>query len=365
MAHEIDFIGTDKVSKDYDAIAFRFKSNGRFVNCVFDGGTLEACEALETHLKAYYINLENPKLDYVFCSHSDTDHSSGLRTILENFKVKNLVMNRPWEYLDDLYKKVSDGRITRESLEKTLREKYSMIDELEKLAKEKGVNIVSGVSGVVLAPEMMIMSPAKDFYIELLAESEKTPNMAANNKSLANSFASVAKSAMTTLAKLINAVWGHDDIREGLETTPENEMSIVLRVDPPEDKPFLLVGDAGCRALTKSLEYAEVIAKPLNECAFLQMPHHGGRHNVSPSVLDKLIGVKVAKGTGSTKTSYVSVGKDSDHPRKCVKNAFINRGCAVYVASSETKWHHHDMPSREGWSAAVPESYSNQVEDWD
>lgn len=46
-------------------------------------------------------------------------------------------MNRPWKYVDDLFDKINDGRITKESLARRLREKYKTIADIEDMAKEK------------------------------------------------------------------------------------------------------------------------------------------------------------------------------------------------------------------------------------
>ena len=44
---------------------------------------------------------------------------------------------------------------------------------------------------------------------------------------------------------------------------------------------------------------------------FLQIPHHGGRHNVSPSILDRLIGEIVDEDETIGKTAFVSVVSSS------------------------------------------------------
>lgn len=364
MAYEVDFVGTAKVAKDYDAITFRYWSENRWIVCVFDGGTSEAGEALSQHIGLYYFKEPSAKeIDYVFCSHPDLDHTSGLKSVLQNYTVKNLVMNRPWLYLDELYDKVKDGRITKESLERTLREKYKFIDELEELAKEQNCKIIQGLTGASLPQEMVIVSPTKEFYVQQLIESDKTPAMDASVPDETPIWTLVENES--TRAKWAQAIWGRDDIREGEGTSAENETSIVLRVHPNGDDPFLLVGDVGCQGLTAALDYAEAKQIPLNQCAFVQIPHHGGRHNVSPSVLDRLVGNIVSKETIPKKTAFVSVGKGSDHPRKCVVNAYIHRGCNVFESRESTVTHHSvGMPER-GWGAAKKTEYSKDVEPWD
>ena len=104
MAIEVDLIGTPDVKDDYDAIAFRVLDNGRVVNCVFDGGTSVVGEALVEHLRTYYAGTAGvlPTIDYVFCSHGDRDHSAGLVTLLKAAKVENIIVNFPWDVIDEL-----------------------------------------------------------------------------------------------------------------------------------------------------------------------------------------------------------------------------------------------------------------------
>lgn len=358
MAYEIDFIGSSKVKKDYDAIAFRYRSSSerRWIVCIFDGGTSEIGDELSSHIDKYYLKDLPKEIDMVFCSHPDLDHAAGLVNILKNYSVKNLVMNRPWLYLDELYEKVKDGRITKKSLERTLREKYKFIDELESLAnKQKNCQIIPGLTGSKLFPSMSIVSPSREFYIQCLIDSEKTPAMG-----LVNGVKSMQSSTMFR-----HTCFGQDDIREGETTSPENESSIVLRVLPDKEQPFVLLGDVGCKGLAAAIEFADKNNISLNQCSFFQIPHHGGRHNVSPSLLDRLIGPKMVGRPKPFKVAFVSVGKDSTHPRKCVTNAFINRGCNVYVSKEVTLCHHSGEGFDRGWIAAKAEPFSNKVESWD
>lgn len=140
MSYELDFIGINEKTQDADAIGIHWKeASGSEIVGVFDGGIKAYGEALKNHINQYYFNSDEEEkvIDFVICSHSDKDHASGLSIILENFTVKALYMNRPWLYVDELYDKVNDGRITKESLKNRLKEKYKYIANLEELAEEK------------------------------------------------------------------------------------------------------------------------------------------------------------------------------------------------------------------------------------
>lgn len=364
MAHEIDFIGSDKTEKDYDAIGFRYKTpSGRFIKCIYDGGTSEVGKDVVAHVEEYYFSDAERKVDMVFCSHPDLDHAAGLREVLSSVKVDYLVMNRPWDYVDELFDRVKDGRITKESLERTLREKYKFVDDLEKLAVEKGVRILPGIVGTRLYQGMNILSPTKEFYIERLVDSAKTPAME-SNKSGVGACVNALRKIGDSIASLVKSIWSQEELREGEKTSAENEMSIVLRVEVDE-RPFLLVGDAGCMALTQSIALAKSLCKPLTDCSFYQIPHHGGKHNVSPSVMNGMVGPILSPNSALTKTAYVSAAKGSSHPRRVVTNSFIKRGCSTIICRDLTKRHHFgDMPERVNYIPSKEEGYSPLVEPW-
>lgn len=364
MAYEIDFIGIDEDSKDSDAIAFRWKDeNGNYKIGVYDGGIQAYGEKLQEHLNQYYFdkNETNKVIDFVICSHSDLDHASGLKTILNNFSVNALYMNRPWLYIDDVFDKVSDGRITKDSLERRLKEKYKYVSELEDIANEKGIEIIETFQGKIIENKLVVMSPTKELYLDLLVESDKTPLVAVENSSLVKG---VFKKIYNYVKSLLES-WNDEKLREDVETSSENEMSIVL-LGNMEEESFLLTGDAGIRGLDLAITYSEEIVNPIiDNVMFLQIPHHGGRHNVSPSILNRMVGEIVKEETTTGKTAFVSVGRNSDHPLQMVVNAFVRRGVKVYKTNGSIIHHHRNMPDREGWTSISNLGFDSYVEDWE
>jgi len=133
-----------------------------------------------------------------------------------------------------------------------------------------------------------------------------------------------------------------------------------------DGKGFVLTGDAGIRALDRAIKYMKSIGEnPVLDISFYQIPHHGGRHNISPSILNKLIGEKVDNGVSRNKVAFVSVAQDSDHPLKMVTNAYIRRGVATYKTNGNVICHSNGkMPDR-GWSSLSAIEFSDYVEEWD
>lgn len=361
MKYEIDFIGINKEGKDADAICFRyFNDNDKKYHIgIYDGGTNDYGTEMKDHIKKYYKpNNEKIVIDFVVCSHSDLDHASGLTKILNEFEVKKVYVNLPWLYLDELYEIVKDGRITKNSLEEKLRKAYKYVDDIEKVCKEKNIPIKESFEGTIIDERFKILSPSKKFYMDLLAESSKTPETE-NEK---NSYMILQK--VKKFVNNIRETWDIEYLREDVSTTPENEMSIILYGDMDEEK-LLLVGDAGIRAINNAIEYMKIQNIDCKKIDVYQIPHHGGRRNVSTTLLNKLLGYKVNEGVEDGRIAIASASKNSDHPKKMVTNAFKRRGVKVFETKGKTINHKHNIPDREGWSSTIPIKFYDEVEDWE
>ena len=361
MGYELEFIGVSEETKDADALCMRWDNgDGKYTVGIYDSGFQIHGETMKKHVKKYYFDSkEGGVIDFIICSHSDQDHVCGIGEILNNFEVKALYMNRPWLHIDNLFEKVNDGRITKDSLEKRLKEKYKYIADLEEIAIEKNVEIFDLFQGNLINERLEVLSPTKDFYLDLLVESDKTPLSEAT---------SLTEKIAKTFSQLLNALiesWSDEKLREDVKTTAENEMSAVV-LGKMESEKYLLTGDVGLRGLKKAIEYADTIGISLKDnISVYQMPHHGGRHNVSPTILNNLLGEILDEGIVTNKKAFVCVGKNSDHPKKMVVNAFIRRGVRVFKASGSTVRHSVEMPAREGWSAVANLNFSDKVEEWD
>src|SRR5262245_9267602 len=93
FAFEIDFLPVGEESKSGDAIAMRWGDASSFYVAVVDGGTQEAGERLVRHVReAYGASFINLAIN----THPDGDHSAGLAVVLDNMRVDQLWMHRPW-----------------------------------------------------------------------------------------------------------------------------------------------------------------------------------------------------------------------------------------------------------------------------
>lgn len=366
MAYELDFIGVNKKTDDATAIGIRWKNpDGSYTVGVFDGGTAAYGEVLKDHMiQCYFDGQEGGYIDFVICSHPHGDHAVGLKTILENFEVGTLYMNCPWDYADELYERINDHRMTPKTLAEHLRKIYDKTEALEGIALERGIEICSVFEGDVIADKLTVLSPSREFYLDMIAESEKTTMLESaseqENAGLLHCVAEAAKRVLNWIAE----TWNADSLRENVKTQPDNETSTVI-LGEMGDETFLLTGDVGIKGLERAMDYADSISKGIRENVTLyEIPHHGGRHNVSPSIMDRMVGEIVEQGVETRKQAIVCTGKDSDHPKRMVVNAFLRRGVKVHNASGHTIQHYRGgMPSRV-WAASVSLEFFEEVEDW-
>lgn len=361
MDYELDFIGVPEKTKDADAVGIHWIENEIHTIGIYDTGFEKYGEELKRIVEQYYYTDDKKNIDFAICSHSDQDHVSGLKFIIENLSVNKIYMNRPWLYVDELYKKINDGRITKDSLERRLKETYKFLFEIEELALTKNIEILEIFEGTKINNRLSVLHPTKDKFISLIAESTKTDFLDAYSQ---NAFAAAIKRALKTVYNWISETWFSESLRENVSTSAENETSAIVLGDMETEK-FLLVGDAGIQALSAANDYYTSIGGNIkSEVTIYQIPHHGGRHNVSTSVLDKIVGFVVKEGETNNKQAFVCSGKDSDHPLKMVTNAFVRRGVKVYVASGKCINHHKGIPSRSSWTTVQPQEFSINVEEW-
>lgn len=351
--YEIDFIPVGEGEKNGDAIAMRITENGETEIYVIDGGTKASGEALVQHVRDYY---GTDRVDYLISTHPDMDHISGLRVVLEKLKVRELWMHKPWEHASKIINDILDGRVTQHSLSERIKESVRLATEVEKMAKEKNVKVCEPFQGAKIGSYFYVLSPSKEWYIELLKNFDKMPPTKSTSMPKCQAFASSTDDTAYE-------DWYNETLKEDGETSVRNESSAVLLGILPDNYGVLFTGDAGREALTKAYEYAWDCDYDLQQCQFVQMPHHGSRRNVSPGLLDMLLGPILPEGSPAEKTSYVNTSKgSSDHPRKSVVNAFIRRGVKVITTKGDIICHRSGYHPRIGWGSVQPLKLSRKVE---
>lgn len=352
MGYEIDFLQVGNGETSGDCIALRFGDlhsgdpNKQWV-IIIDGGFKESGENLVQLIADKY---HTDYADLVVATHLDRDHIGGLTPVVEGMRVEKMLMQRPWLHT------VSDGGSTKEA--QAARKSYDQAADLETLATRKGIEIVEPFTGDEIRFSdfafMRVLGPSAAYYEELLKEFDHNKSALAK---LMGSLGAPVTAAVEALKRIQETI---DPSTETLDhvhknTSPENNSSAILYFDLGGHK-LLFTGDAGVVALHQAADYAEVAGLDLTDLKFLDIPHHGSKHNLDSAFLDRV----------GTKTAFISATKDSKkHPSPRVINALVRRGVRVFTTEASNMWHHHDAPLRDNYSSVEPQELNTDFEDDD
>jgi len=356
MQYEVDIMAVGEESKSGDAIALRY---GDFMNnpssqmvVVIDGGFKDSGEELVKRIQNEY---GTSYVDVVISTHPDSDHVSGLEVVLDKLAVGELWMHRPWNTNSELKKMVESEiglmeMISVNKAKKSLRAAFN----LEKKAIEKGVTIVDPFAGHSSSDGVIhIIGPSIDFYNSLLPDFEKGGQVSVGEK----------------IKTLISELWYKDELEEPHEdAVSARNNSGVITVAIFGGKNFLFTGDAGVKALVSASAHASSRNFDLgSNIHYYQVPHHGSKRNVGPSILDAIIGPIVPQGQTNGKKAFISAAKDSPkHPSHRVKNAFIRRGVNVSQTCGQCHCFKSDgVPTRPGWGPITLCEFTNSHEEED
>ena len=306
---EVDFINVDSGERSGDAIVFRygdFRDRDTFKVVVIDGGTVSSGDKLVEHIKNVY---NTSVVDLVICTHPDSDHASGLRQVLNNLEVRELWLHKPWDHSAHICDLFHDGRITDDSLDRRLREAYDYAHQLEQIANEINIPTKEPFADRTFDNGIIqVLGPDIDYYRTLLPDFARSPEAAKN-------LLEKAFSAFSKAITWVKETFGNELLDESGVTSAENSSSACVLLTFGGKK-YLFTGDAGIASLHRVIDYAESKGINLKALRFMQVPHHGSKRNLSPSVLDRL----------HTEIAFVSAAKDSEkHPSKKVLNAFTRR----------------------------------------
>lgn len=357
---EIDFLAVE-TAKSGDAIALRYRVSDEIYVHVTDGGFTDTGNKIVDHIAKYYG--ASTYIDNVVLTHSDGDHARGLKFVLENSKVGALWMNRPWLYADELIDRFATYNSV-DALRSRLRKCYPTINDLETIAEEQGIPIFEAFQGAQIG-EFVVMSPPRATYLDLIVESEKTPEgIDESEKSVSQVLLEALSAVSATLRNFVASIWG-DEVFSNKETSAENEMSVVQAARIC-GKTILLTGDTGRRGLRAVIDYAPQVGLTLPGIDRFQVPHHGSRRNVNSELLDQILGERLANkppvSPGSFSAIVSSAKADEHHPRKSVERAMLHRGAHLVATEGQDVCTSHNAPERAGWTSLECRPYPNEQE---
>lgn len=362
MGYEVEFLPVGEGGSSGDAIVIRYGNlkaipiQQRVI--VIDGGYAETGERVVEHVKSTY---KTNTVDLVVSTHPDNDHVGGLYEVVTELTVGELWMHRPWNHTQGTAKLYKNGNLTDAGISQKLRKALSTARELEAAALYRGVTINEPFTGRKDdGNAFLVIGPTETYYESLLPQFSCTPEALVQQilRNAGRSIIETAKAAYYTVADM----WEWDGIDDNPTPTSAEHNSSVVSIFSWDGKYFLLTADAGIPALTGALNSLSP-TWDLNKLTTVQVPHHGSRHNVGPTLLDRLLEPRL-QAPLQKRTAFVSVGKEPlvKHPSWRVLNAFNRRGAPVWQQNGGTVTFHHEAPDR-GLTPMAPQPFFTQVEE--
>jgi beta-lactamase superfamily II metal-dependent hydrolase len=366
MDYEIDFLPVGEGERSGDAICLRYTCDGgsSWYVGVIDGGTRDSGEQLCQHIREFY---QTEVVDFLICTHPDQDHASGLSVVMEELTVRRVLMHCPWDYIDHIFERVTDGRVTKEGLRQRLIENHSHAYAIYEKAKADNIPISHAFAGHYQSdiPCLHIAGPTYGYYLNQVIGFRSITQLTEDTEaSIFDDIFNAGHSIFNRVVESINEEALVDPVEDA--TSAENNSSVITFFDF-SGKRALLTGDAGVPALEQAANHIESLGHPLGEFTFFQVPHHGSKRNVGPSILSRLLGTPplLDSEPEPTFSSFISAAPDGSpkHPNSRVVNALIRRRSRV-ISTQGTKMYHFtsNMPDR-GWGQANSLPFTYEYED--
>ncbi len=370
VGYEIDFLAVGPDSKSGDAISLRFgnlleKKREEQAVVIIDGGFKDDGQKIIDHIKKYYDGTDI--IDLVIATHPHEDHTAGLQTVLKQMQVKEFWMHKPWDetHTNNISKWFVDGRVTDKSVSEALKKSLDTARELERIAEKKEIPIIEPFVGTYKDfgfGRIDIAGPTKEYYESLLPDFAATPE----SKGVFATLLTGVTERVTEVVSKVFENWAIETLDDSGETSAENNSGAItlLRV---AGKQLLFTGDAGIPALTNAVDLLEAGSITHEDYSFMQVPHHGSKRCIGPTILNRLVGTKLPQEQKDTKkmSAFCScaVNGAPKHPSKKVTNAFRRRGAHVCVTQVKAIWFYNNAPNRDNYSKIEPLPFYDEVEE--
>lgn len=353
-----------------DAIAIRFgdldSSNPADQSVVLiDGGYKDDwVKSVELVTKKFGM----PRVNLMVSSHLDKDHIGGMGGIIEHIPVDTLWMHLPWEHSEEVKGYRSNSfAVSRRPVTKWLRASLEQSNDLAAIAARNGVPIEEPFAGkqfVTPHGTLTVLGPSLDYYTSLVPQilDKSAVKAQGQSASLFQQFKTKAINAAETVASVFES---HiiETLKDGTDTTPSNNSSTVMLLELTDGRKYLFTGDAGIHALELAHDEYTSRGHLPGTLQWVQVPHHGSRRNVGPTVLDLFLGERTENPDTVRGVAYVSVGKTCEkdgHPKRVALNAFKRRGYPVHQTRGVSIKHGAEL---EGYTVtAEPLPLFSQVE---
>jgi beta-lactamase superfamily II metal-dependent hydrolase len=324
VSFEIDMLNVS----NGDAIVVRYVGgNGRieWVGLIDGGENEDDGMKVVQHVRRYTMK---EQIDDVICSHPDSDHIGGLRTVVRNIGVGRVWVHDPATHIDlrsvRMRWRQTYGSAARK-IEKSMQQCSDFQDLLDRLRIPRIEPFAGKEAGL-----FQVLGPTKRYYGELLQQFEKLNGVFVEDERTDEpvSFGQFKESANP------DAVIDEDN-----DTSAENNSSVISQI-VYNGSVLLFTGDAGVPALERA-----IIPCGVRNVKWLDVPHHGSKHNVNSGVLNRLM----------PDVAYFSARGTRKHPSVAVINALKRRGCTCYSThKSGNLLYPIGVGLRQGWVPAEP-----------
>lgn len=334
--YEVDFLPVEAEdgpsSKSGDAITVRFTKDldGSQKVVVIDAGFKSFGQQVVEHVRTYY---GTSRVDLLISTHPDSDHLNGLQTVVEELDVVELLVHRPELHV---------GSVTD----------FSNLEALQSLldaADSAGTKITEPFTGLsYFEDQVTILGPTATFYEEKLAEHLSESRSGVLGGALAHAVNFARDLLSRKLSFYPTETLGDDGV-----TGPRNETSVVTLIRSA-GKRLLFTGDAGLEGLGAAVDQYESTIGLFSDhpLSVFHVPHHGSRRNVSPGLLDRIIG-PIGTSYGAPSAVVSSAAADKKHPSPKVTNALGRRGAEPVATEGRTILSSDGIALRSGWGPAA------------
>lgn len=344
MSYEVEFLAVGENSRSGDAIVCSWvETTGWRRIVVVDGGYQVTGDKIVQLVRDRF---GTDYIDLVVSTHPADDHTNGLVVVLEQCQVGELLMHQPWTHGITGSSLFPGGRFADRALRTEAMKSLDAVRIVAEETLEAGIPVTEPFTGLTRFDGVVeILGPTAWFYDSLL------PDFRSMGSSTSALSATLAKAG--GLATKVRESLDIETLTDSGETSAENNSSAIVQLNLNGQR-VLLTGDAGIPALDQVADRLDATGRTPETLRLAQVPHHGSKRNVGPSVLDRLIGPRLGLDL-LIRPAVVSAAPDGEpkHPAKQVTNAFRRRGTPVFATQGNNLRLDYNAPLA-GYSPATP-----------
>jgi beta-lactamase superfamily II metal-dependent hydrolase len=330
--YEIEFLAVGEGKRSGDAILLRFTraDTGGIATVIIDAGFQSTGDKVVQHVDRYYANRQ---IDLAILTHPDADHIGGMGSVVRELNVSSLALHRPAAH--------GGSRL----------DAADAVDDLCQVAAANGTAVYDAFTGLnAFGGALVVAGPAPTLYEQLVQEQLQTTKAAA-----AHAAGGEIQEALARLgARVLAAFPVETDFDDAGGANARNNSSAIVDLLVGEDR-FIFTGDAGVRAIVPALDYLDAHGRTDRLPSFIQIPHHGSRHNLDRATIERLAGPP-RSDSGSAFVSISSkAAEDPRYPSPRITNAFGRRGYFVgQTAGLDIRFNSDDAPYRANYTPLEP-----------